>query len=231
VIGQSVTLLPAGESNCWPIQSDPCISTLIIIDALDECKDIEPASAVLSILSHYVDEIPEVKFFITGRPEPRIRSGFRLELLQPITEVLKLHEVKPEMVDNDIKIFFQTRLASIAKNRSDCDLMDDWPSSSDIEILCKKAAGFFIYASTVVKFVASEYDPPVERLALITSLPRSTIEEGKSGVDQLYIKVLEQAFRDMPMQITTSYIPASDLWLGQFCLSSTPFQSTAFQNS
>jgi hypothetical protein len=98
------------------------ISTLIIIDALDECKDIEPASAILSVLSRYVDEIPEVKFFITGRPEPRIRSGFRLELLRPITEVLKLHEVKPEVVDSDIKLFFQTQLASLAKDRSDCDL-------------------------------------------------------------------------------------------------------------
>jgi hypothetical protein len=75
-------------------------------------------------------------------------------------------------------------------------LTDEWPSSSDIEVLCKKAAGFFIYASTVVKFVASGYDPPPERLTLITSLPRTTIGEGKSGVDQLYIKVLEQAFHD-----------------------------------
>jgi hypothetical protein len=172
------------------------ISTLIIIDALDECKDVEPASAILSVLSRYVDEIPKVRFFITGRPEPRIRSGFRLELLQPITEVLKLHEVKPEVVDTDIRLFFQTRLASLAKNRSDCSLMDEWPSPFDIEILCKKAAGFFIYASTVIKFVGSEYHPPAERLALITSLPRSTIEEGKSGVDQLYVKVLEQAFHD-----------------------------------
>jgi hypothetical protein len=97
------------------------ISTLIIIDALDECKDEEPASAILSVLSRYVDDIPKVKFLITGRPEPRIRSGFRLELLQPITEVLKLHEVKPEVVDNDIKLFFQTKLASLAQNRSDCD--------------------------------------------------------------------------------------------------------------
>jgi hypothetical protein len=172
------------------------ISTLIIIDALDECKDQEPASAILSVLSRYVDEIPEVKFFITGRPEPRIRSGFRLELLRPITEVLKLHEVKPEVVDRDIKLFFQTQLASLAKHRSDCDFMVDWPTPSDIKILCKKAAGFFIYASTVIKFVASEYDPLAERLSLITSLPGSTVGEGKSGVDQLYIKVLEQAFRN-----------------------------------
>jgi hypothetical protein len=170
------------------------ISTLIIIDALDECKDEEPASAILSVLSRYVDEIPKTRFFITGRPEPRIRSGFRLELLQPVTEVLKLHEVKPETVDSDIRLFFQMQLANLAKNRSDCDLTEDWPSPSDIEILCKKAAGFFIYASMVVKFVASGYGTPSKRLALITSLPRNTIGQGKSGVDQLYIKVLEQAF-------------------------------------
>jgi len=45
------------------------IPTLIIIDALDECKDEQLASAILSILSRYVNEIPTVKFFITGRPE------------------------------------------------------------------------------------------------------------------------------------------------------------------
>ena len=169
-------------------------ATLIIIDALDECKDKEPASAILSILSRYVDQIPTVKFFITGRPEPRIRSGFRLESLAPITEVLKLHEVKPEAVDRDIELLFRTQLTSLAKNRSDPDLIEDWPSPSEIKVLCKKAAGFFIYASTVVKFIASEDDSPPEQLSLITSLPESTTEEGKSGVDQLYTQILQQAF-------------------------------------
>ena len=70
------------------------ISTLIIIDALDECKDEEPTSTILSMLSHYVNEIPNIKFFITGRPEPRIHSGFRLEALCSITKVLKLHDEK-----------------------------------------------------------------------------------------------------------------------------------------
>ena len=88
----------------------------LIINALDECKDKEPASAILSILSRYVDQIPNVKFFITGRPEPRIRSGFCLQSLAPITEVLKLHEVKPEAVDRDIALFFQTQLTSLAEN-------------------------------------------------------------------------------------------------------------------
>ena len=170
------------------------IRTLIIIDALDECRDNEPASTILSVLSRYVDEIPQVKFFITGRPEPQIRSGFRLKPLRPITEVLRLHDVEPSLVDGDIKLFFRTQLADIAEARSDFGLMDDWPSSVDIDVLCKKAAGLFIYASTVVKFVASKLGTPTSRLALIISPPQSTIHEGRSGIDQLYTQVLEQAF-------------------------------------
>jgi len=171
--------------------------TLIVIDALDECRDEEPASALLSVLSRYVDEIPLVKFFITGRPEPRIRSGFRLELLRPHTEVLRLHDVKPDLVDGDIKLFLKTGLTEVVKNRSGCSFTEDWPSSQDIDALCKKAAGLFIYASTIVKFVASQLHPPNERLALILSLPQDTSHEGKSGINLLYTQVLDQAFHDV----------------------------------
>ena len=45
------------------------IPILIIIDALDECKDGEPVSVALLILSRHVKQIIHVKFFITGRPE------------------------------------------------------------------------------------------------------------------------------------------------------------------
>jgi len=172
------------------------IQPLIIIDALDECKDEEPASALLSVLSRYVDEIPNVKFFITGRPEAQIRSGFRLESLQPITEVLRLHDVKQSLVDSDIKLFFRTQLAKVAKTRSNCNLTEDWPSPSNINILCEKAAGFFIYASTAVKFIAFKNHTPTEQLDRIISLPQNTTHEGRSGIDLLYTQVLEQAIDD-----------------------------------
>jgi len=48
-----------------------------------------------------------------------------------------------------------------------------------------------------VKFIASQYHPPDERLAIILSLPQDTSHEGKSGVDILYTQVLEQAFHGM----------------------------------
>ena len=173
------------------------IRTLIIIDALDECKDKEPTSAILSVLSRYIDRIPQVKFFIMGRPELRIRSGFRLASLRPITEVLRLHNVEHSSVDSDIKLFFRTRLTDIVEDRSDCGPMEDWPSSYEIDILCKKAEGLFIYASTIVKFIASEYHIPTKRLALIVSPAQSTIHEGKLEIDLLYNQVLEHAFHGM----------------------------------
>ena len=170
------------------------VSTLIVIDALDECKDEEPASALLSVLSRYVHEIPGVKFFITGRPEPPIREGFRLKPLVPITDVLKLHDVKRSSVDEDIRLYLGIRLTNIRETRSDCEFPEEWPSSDDINILCKEAGGFFIYASTVVKFVGSKYHDPTKRLDLIISQSQGAAHE--RGVDFLYTQILELAFQD-----------------------------------
>ena len=195
-VGQESLCSQIGKLIVGPLKAAN-ISTLIIIDALDECKDEEPASAILSILSCYVNQIPSVKFFITGQPEPRIHSGFWLKPLLPITEVLKLHEIKPETVNNDIKLFFQTRLTELSKERSDCSLAEDWPSPSEISILCKKAAGFFIYASTAIKFIMSKSHTPTQQLNQIISLPQSTSHEGRSGIDILYIQALKQAVDDV----------------------------------
>ena len=140
-----------------------------------------------------MNEIPNVKFFITGRPEPQIRSGFRLESLLPITEVLKLHEVKPESVNNDIRLFFITQFTELAKKRSDLEVTHDWPSPAEVNILCERAAGFFIYASTVIKFIKSSNHPPTEQLTWITSLPQGSSHEWSSEIDSLYTQVLGQA--------------------------------------
>jgi hypothetical protein len=42
------------------------VSTVIVVNALDECKDGEPASAILSILGQFVSELSGVKFFLIG---------------------------------------------------------------------------------------------------------------------------------------------------------------------
>ena len=170
------------------------ISCVIVIDALDECVDDKPTSAILSVLGCLVGELPRVKFFITGRPESRIRSGFRLPLLRPFTQIFLLHEVDSTCVEDDIRRYLRKKLTGIAAQRSDPNLSGAWPSDEDITILVEKSSGLFIFASTVVRFIESEHDALRERLRLIVSKTDDTSHEGASGIDSLYSQVLRDAF-------------------------------------
>jgi len=138
-----------------------------------------------------------MKFFITGRPEPRIRTGFRLPLLEPLTQVFLLHEVGSSNVDKDIQLYLMERLTSIAKRRSDVDLPNPWPHKNDIMALTKKSSGLFIFASTLVRFIGSEHHGPNERLQLVLSEVDSTWHEGHAGIDSLYSQILLHAFSDI----------------------------------
>ena len=104
------------------------VSTVIVIDALDECKDEEPSSAFLSVLGRFVERIPRVKFFITGRPEPRIKTGFRPPLLTDSTDVFVLHDVHPVLINDDIRLFLKHELSELAQRRR----LDRWPSDEHV---------------------------------------------------------------------------------------------------
>ena len=93
------------------------VSTAIVIDALDECKDKEPSSAILSVLGRLVERISKVKLFITGRPEPRIKTGFRLPILVELTSVFILHDVDPPLINSCIRLFLKNELSKLAARR------------------------------------------------------------------------------------------------------------------
>ena len=175
------------------------ISTVIIIDALDECKDEEPASAILSVLGQFVSKIPKVKFFVTGRPEPRIREGFRLPLLAKVTDVFVLHEVESNQVNNDIRLFFQHQLSELKVRRRG---LDGWPTEVQLDLLCERAGGLFVYAVATIKFIDKQSSNPRKRLDLLLQSPENTVHEGKikfkgnATLDSLYISIIHEAFGD-----------------------------------
>ncbi|KAF8340814.1 hypothetical protein F5887DRAFT_978796 [Amanita rubescens] len=174
------------------------VLTIIVIDALDECKDEEPSSAILSVLGRFVEQIPTVKFFITGRPESRIETGFRLPLLVDSTKVFVLHDVHPSLINNDIRLFLIHELSELARRRC----LKGWPSDEHIDVLCRRAAGLFVYAVATVKFLDSKTHLPEQRLNAIVKLPECTIPEGKTRfnskttLDSLYTSILEMAFSE-----------------------------------
>jgi hypothetical protein len=173
------------------------ISTVIVIDALDECKDDEPASAILSVLGKFVTEIPKVKFFVTGRPEPCILQGFRLPLLAKVSDVFVLHEVKPSQINNDIRLFFSHKFSEL-KNRKRG--LDNWMPEEQLDVLCSRTAGLFIYAVATVRFVDRRNSLPKKQLDRLLQFPENSDREGKirirakTTLDSLYLAIIQDAF-------------------------------------
>jgi len=172
--------------------NESSVSTVIVIDALDECEDEESASAILSVLGRLVPDIPNVKFFLTGRPEPRISIGFRLPLLKEITDMFVLHNVEPDQVDRDVQLFFENKLSDL---RIRWDGLDGWPTKEQLDQLCKRAAGLFVYAAATVQFIDSNKRDPRRQLELLLRSQKIGAREGKS-LDLLYTSILREAFGD-----------------------------------
>jgi hypothetical protein len=174
------------------------ISTVIVIDALDECKDEDPESAILLVLGEWVSKIPGVKFFVTSRPEAHILSGFRGSLLKDSTHVFILHDVEHYTIDNDIRYFFKHELSGLTRKRRG---IDGWPTDEHLNSLCRRAAGFFVYAVATVNFLKHKFKRPSDRLDLIMKSPESTVHEGKAelkvytSLDSLYASIFQEAFR------------------------------------
>ena len=178
---------------------ESAISTVIVIDALDECKDEEPASAILSVLGQFVAQIPMVKFLITGRPESRIREGFRIPLLANATDIFVLHDVKPGQVDNDILLLFRQSFSELKKRWRE---LDGWPSEEQVGLLCERAAGLFVHAIASVRFIDQRNSSPKKQLDHLLQAQGSSALEGKTKfkanatLDSLYSSILQEAFGD-----------------------------------
>ena len=177
--------------------AESAISTVIVIDALDECKDEESTSAILSVIGRFVAKLPAIKFFLTGRPEPRIRQGFRLPLLAEATDIFILHDVEPSLVNTDIRLFFNQSFLEVARRRSG---LDGWPTNEQLDLLCERAGGLFVYAVATVKFIDHKNNDPREQFDVLSKSPKSTSREGKTKLrenttlDLLYMSILQEAF-------------------------------------
>jgi hypothetical protein len=141
-------------------------STVIIIDALDECNGEETISTILSVLSQFIARLP-VKIFITSRPEVRIRHAFSAEAdlyLHAETRPFILHEIKRSLVDDDLTQFLRQRLKRVEASYPTLK-GGRWYTETDIGVLVVKSEGLFIFAATAVKFIEDKvFADPISQL-------------------------------------------------------------------
>ena len=129
---------------------------------------------------------------------PRIRSGFRLGHLRPLTDVFVLHEVEPSVINTDIRFFLESGLCELAKRQR--IEKDGWPVEKYLDLLCERAVDLFVYAVVTLKFLDHSLTPPNEQLDIILKAPESTIQEGRTDLqpgttlDSLYLSSFQSAF-------------------------------------
>ena len=172
----------ASESARLADSSTPPPQYLIVIDALDEI-DGTGGSEFLRDLLNVINEnrLNGLKFFATSRPDPNLVAHVGSFADK---QLYRLEEVPFEEAQADIRTYLKTSL----------------PRAGDkaIEQVVTAAAGLFIYASTVVKYLGKHTAQEQRNLLKkLFSVSASQILPGATALlDKLYIQILLHAFSD-----------------------------------
>jgi hypothetical protein len=180
-------LIEAPLQSCSNNDFPPDRLPVVIIDALDECGSLEgPRSRdrewLLETVARWSRLPPSFKLIITSRDEKDIRS--KLLPLKHTSLTLWTGSGHDQRTYHDIRAYLASRFERIAQNCP--SLSSDWPGAHIINELTEKAAGLFIWATTVTRFI--DQGDPEEQLGSV-----QTLVIGGDLYD-LYKNVLNTAF-------------------------------------
>ncbi|KAJ7438413.1 hypothetical protein B0H11DRAFT_2358649, partial [Mycena galericulata] len=178
-----------------------CLSepVTVVIDGLDECEGENIQQEILWIVGKMVagrERLP-VLFFIASRPESHIREAFAESALtglhRPLNIEQSFQDVEKYLVDEFRRIH--------GAHRTMATVPSPWPSSEIIKDLVSKSSGYFIFASTVIKFIDDKRFRPAARLDIILGIKHSSSESPFHALDQLYHQILGLVPHDFRPQL------------------------------
>jgi hypothetical protein len=160
------------------------ITTVIVIDALDECDKEDDIQVILQLLPQLQNlESVRLQIFLTSRPELPVRLGFKRNM---VYQDLVLHELSEPVIERDIRLFLEHKFSKI---RDDHSFPPEWPGNEAMEKLIKMSVPLFISAATICRFVGDPKWRPERRL--VTILQDQAAASG-SQMDRTYLPVLNQ---------------------------------------
>ncbi|KAK1655086.1 hypothetical protein BDP81DRAFT_498558 [Colletotrichum phormii] len=175
--------------------SGSVLSSIIIVDALDECDNKGDVKLLIPML-HELAEISfcRIKVFITSRPDTAVHFACR-PILGSYREFI-LHEVSKDTIDHDIGVFLDYELSNIREDwnaEHDATLDADWPGAERLQTLIQKATPLFIFAATACRFIQDSLLGSPE-----TQLMRTIEHQSANGgttindkLEETYLPVLE----------------------------------------
>jgi hypothetical protein len=177
----------------------PCLSEsniqlpVVLIDGLDECEGRLVQQEILRLIAQSMRGHLPLKFLIASRPEPDIRKVFEDSLYDGL-----YHPFNVEQSFEDIAKYLCHEFARIHRDHQTmARVAMPWPSPEIFDQFVEKSSGYFIYASTVIKFVDDNNFRPTERLERLQKTLSS--KSPFSGLDQLYTQILLRVPDDLPL--------------------------------
>ncbi|EXL39972.1 hypothetical protein FOCG_17422 [Fusarium oxysporum f. sp. radicis-lycopersici 26381] len=176
-------------------------TVVMVIDALDECDQEADIRSLISIFSQAKIIRPQLRVFLTSRPELPIRLGF--SEVQGCYQALVLHEIPVQIVEHDIVVFLNDEFKKIRHDFNmtvgdERKLPPDWPGGPTVESLAQMAVPLFIFAATICRFVGdSRRRNPQSRLQTVLGHGR----RGRgSQLDQTYAPILHSQTISLPRE-------------------------------
>jgi len=176
----------------------PSSPFLVIIDGLDECQGHDDQRRILTQVYHMVNthHLP-LRFLIVSRPESHLLEAFEDPALANITEMLSLYG-DFQANSNDVSTYLRSEFSRIYHSKQHRDIMEfvpgPWPCDDTVNTLITKSGGYFIYPSTVIRFIDEEGFSPTDRLSLVLDSSELSISPSDSvpfaELDRLYSQIL-----------------------------------------
>ncbi|KAJ7806263.1 hypothetical protein B0H13DRAFT_1669894, partial [Mycena leptocephala] len=170
-------------------QSTSAHPLVVVIDGLDECEDENNQQEILHSIGHAVSEHQlGLQFLVASRPEPHIHEIFMSTLNKlhcPLNVNQSFEDVRKYLVDKFAQIHQEHHSTMVR-------VPHPWPSLDIIDQLVKKSSGYFIYASTIIKFIDDKNFRPTERLAVIMGMTEPRFGVPFSALNQLYTQILSE---------------------------------------
>lgn len=158
---------------------------VIVVDALDECKDVEDAVDFIQLIKEHSSVLPpNLKFLLTCRPEPSLLLALEKEKWN--TEDLDSISHTSE----DIKRYTQHAFAQI---RDKHKLPPPWPSQTEVEAIVGMSQELFQWAHTAIAYI--DDGSPSHRLQELLQ-----DQANWAGLNNLYHQILSKAFKKAEKQ-------------------------------
>ena len=166
---------------------DLVVVPVVVLDALDECSNQSHVAELLSMILKHSTSLP-VKFFITSRPEIKLKQSFDKSWAH---SKFILHEVEMDVVKADIELYIK---ASLLDGQAGLD-RHDWPSQFELGRLVTLAGSLFIYAATVCKYIAERGVPSMpQHLTDVINVGSEPTFGVTQPLEVLYERILDAAY-------------------------------------